>query len=213
VTECRSCHDSSRTEILGFNALQLSTDRDLNALHGEALTSEMVTLRTLVDEQLMTPPRPELLISPPRIAATSPQTRAALGYLSTNCGSCHNRDSSIAKLGLILKDPVAERRDAISQSRGGEPLGLSKPECSAAIATTLDQRGHWVVPETPEQSRMINPGRPESSAIIRRVKSRSPISQMPPIGTVVADRAAIELLTSWVNNAEEWKQLRTGCAP
>lgn len=28
VTECRSCHDSSRTEILGFNALQLSDDRD-----------------------------------------------------------------------------------------------------------------------------------------------------------------------------------------
>ena len=195
VNECRSCHDSSRTEILGFNALQLSTDRDPNALHGEALTSEMLTLRALVDEQLITPPRPELLISPPRIAATSPQTRTVLGYLSTNCGSCHNRDSSIAKLRLILK------------------TSIHAPECSAAITTTLDQRGHWVVPETAEQSRMINPGRPDASAIIRRVKSRSPISQMPPIGTVVADRAAIELLTSWVNNADEWKQLRTRCAP
>ncbi len=57
VNECRSCHDSSRTEILGFNALQLSTDRDPNALHAEPLTSEMVTLRTLVDENLMTPPQ------------------------------------------------------------------------------------------------------------------------------------------------------------
>jgi hypothetical protein len=91
-------------------------------------------------------------------------------------------------------------------------LGLAKTECSAAVATTLDQRGHWVVPETPEQSRMIDPGRPESSAIVRRVKSRSPISQMPPIGTVVADRAAVDLLTAWVNNAEEWKQLRASCA-
>jgi hypothetical protein len=201
VNECRSCHDSSRTEILGFNALQLSTDRDPNALHGEPLTSEMVTLKTLVDDKLMTPPRPELLISPPRIAATSPQTRTALGYLSTNCGSCHNGDSSIAKLGLLLAD-----------SSSHKPSGLSATECSVAIATTLDQRGHWVVPETPEQSRMISPGRPESSAIIRRVKSRSPISQMPPIGTVVADRAAIDLLTAWVNNAEEWKHLRASCA-
>lgn len=155
VNECRACHDSSRTEILGFNALQLSTDRDPNALHGEALT-EMLTLRTLVDEQLLTPPRPELLISPPRIAATSPQTRTALGYLSSNCGSCHNRESSIAKLGLILKDSVNE-------PRGDTPLGLSKSECSATITTTLDQRGHWVVPETPEQSRMINPGRPNQA--------------------------------------------------
>jgi cytochrome c553 len=202
VTECRSCHDSGRTEILGFNALQLSTDRDPNALHGEPLTSEMITLRTLVDENLMTPGGAELVAAPPRIAASSPQTRTALGYLATNCGSCHNRDSSIAKLGLILKE----------SSSGGQPSRLSGTECSAAIATTLDQRGHWVVPESPEQSRMINPGQPEASAIIRRVKSRRPISQMPPLGTVIADRAAVGLLTAWVNNADEWKQLRARCA-
>jgi len=41
---------------------------------------------------------------------------------------------------------------------------------------------------------------------------RSPISQMPPIGSVIADRQAVDLLASWVNNAEEWKQLRAGCA-
>ena len=37
VTECRACHVSNRTEVLGFNALQLSTDRDPNAIHGEPL--------------------------------------------------------------------------------------------------------------------------------------------------------------------------------
>jgi hypothetical protein len=194
TTECRSCHDSNRTEILGFNALQLSTDRDPNALHVEPLTSEMVTLRTLVDEHLITPRNTELVTAPPRIVADSPQTRTALGYLSTNCGNCHNRDSSIARLGLILKD------SALSA------------QCSAAVATTADQRGHWVVPDAPEESRMINPGHPESSAIIRRMKSRRPISQMPPIGTVIADQAAIDLLTSWVANSEEWKQLKARCA-
>ena len=44
VAECRSCHDSARTEILGFNALQLSTDRDPQALHAEPLSPDMVTL-------------------------------------------------------------------------------------------------------------------------------------------------------------------------
>jgi hypothetical protein len=189
LSECRSCHDSSRTEILGFNALQLSNDRDPNALHAEPLTSDMVTLRTLVDENLMTPRRDDLVATPPRIDAGSPQTRTALGYLSTNCGNCHNRESSIAKLGLILKD---------------------SSHC-AAIATTANQRGHWVVPEAPEESRVINPGHPESSAIVRRVKSRRPISQMPPLGTVIADREAIDLLTSWINNADEWKELQTRC--
>jgi hypothetical protein len=60
---------------------------------------------------------------------------------------------------------------------------------------------------------MIDPGRPESSALIRRVKSRSPISQMPPIGTVVADTAAVNLLTTWIQgNSEEWRQIAARCA-
>ena len=123
VTECRSCHDSSRTEILGFSALQLSDDRDPNALHAEPLTAEMVTLRTLVDESLIRRRQAwSCMTAPPRIDAASPQTRTALGYLSTNCGSCHNRDSSIASLGLILTDS-------------------SSDNVPPALATTVGQRG------------------------------------------------------------------------
>lgn len=199
VSECRSCHDSNRTETLGFNALQLSTDRDPNALHAEPLTSDMVTLQTLVDEDLVTPRRDELVTSPPRIAADSPATRAALGYLSTNCGSCHNMRGSIASLGLDLTYNVSAKPEALT--------------CASALATSVNKRGHWVVPEAPEQSRIINPGHPESSALIRRVKSRRPISQMPPIGTVVVDKAAVELLTSWIQgNNEEWKRIAAMCA-
>lgn len=189
VTECRSCHDSNRTEVLGFNALQLSTDRDPNALHGEPLTRDMVTVRTLVDEDLMTPRRPELIETPPRIAADSPVTRTALGYLSSNCGSCHNDKGSIASLGLNLKSA----------------------DCSA-LATTVDQRGHWVVADAQEQSRIINPGHPEASALLRRMKSRRPLSQMPSIGTTIADRAAVDLFTSWIkDNGNELRQAAARC--
>ena len=194
VSECRACHDSKRTEILGFTALQLSTDRDPNALHAEPLTSDMVTLKTLNDANLLTPARPDLVTNPPRIEG-SPIARTALGYLSTNCGNCHNRDSSIASLGLDLKHDI---------TRAGE--------CTPALATSIDRRGHWVVPDAQEESRIINPGKPESSALLRRMKSRRPLSQMPPIGTVVADRQAVDLFTSWVQgNPEEWKQLVARC--
>lgn len=176
ITDCRSCHDSARTEILGFTALNLSDDRDPNAPHAEKLTDAMITLRTLTRENLISPKRPELISTPPRIDADSPTARAALGYLSTNCGSCHNRESSIASLGLSLKHT----------------------DDLAALATTVNQRGHWVVPEAQEESRLINPGHPESSAIIRRVKSRRPLSQMPPLGTVIVDQEAVDLLTRWV---------------
>jgi cytochrome c553 len=197
VTECRSCHDSARTEILGFSALQLSDDRDPNALHAEPQTAEMMTLRSLVDERLISPRRPELLTAPPRIGASSAQARAALGYLSTNCGSCHNRESSIASLGLLLKHEVADR-------------GIR--ECTPALATTVGRKGHWVVPEDPDRSRVINPGQPELSSLVRRIRSRRPSSQMPPIGTVVQDRAAIDLLTVWVQTSpEQWAKTAALC--
>ena len=131
----------------------------------------MITLRTLTEENLIAPKRTELVTTPPRIQASSPQARAALGYLSTNCGSCHNRESSIASLGLILKHTVP---GSGSRDPGAE-------QCTAALATTAGKRGHWVVPEAQEESRIINPGHPESSALIRRVKSRRPL---------VADAAA-----------------------
>jgi cytochrome c553 len=199
ITECRSCHDSNRTQILGFSALQLSDDRDPNALHAEPLSGDMVTLKTLVDDNLITPQRPELVTNPPRVAADSPVTRSALGYLSTNCGSCHNRDGSIASLGLDLKYIVTDQSDAMT--------------CAAALATTVNKRGHWVVPEAPEESRVISPGHPESSALIRRVKSRRPISQMPPIGTVIVDKQAVDLLTTWIaGNNDEWRQIAARCS-
>jgi cytochrome c553 len=212
IAECRSCHDSARTEILGFDALNLSDDRDPNAPHAETLTPEMITLRTLTEDSLITPKRTELVTSPPRIVARSPQARAALGYLSTNCGSCHNRDSSIASLGLILKHSVTNpvRRGGILVPPASDsPVG----ECTAALATTAGKRGHWVVPEAQEASRIINPGHPESSALIRRVKSRRPSSQMPPLGTVLVDRQAVDLLTSWVEfNPDEWQATIARCA-
>jgi hypothetical protein len=218
VADCQSCHVSTRTEILGFDALQLSDDRDPNALHAEALAPGMVSLKTLVDEGLMSPRRTELVESPPRIPADSPLTRTALGYLSTNCGSCHNRESSIASLGLILKHTVADSAPASARKTSSGEVWPERPdgregECTPALATTAGKRGHWVVPEFQEQSRIISPGHPESSALLKRVKSRRPSSQMPPVGTVVADRAAVDLLTSWVqSNPDAWTAMVARCA-
>ena len=213
VTECRSCHDSERTEILGFSALQLSDDRDPNALHAEALSAEMMTLRSLVDERLISPSRPELLTAPPRIEASSAQARAALGYLSTNCGSCHNRESSIASLGLLLKHEFGDRGPGIGDRGSGiRGQGASRLLCTPALATTVGRKGHWVVPADPEGSRVINPGKPELSSLVQRIRSRRPSSQMPPIGTVVQDRAAIDLLTAWVQSSpEQWAKTAALC--
>ena len=74
IADCRACHDSRRTEILGFSALQLSTDRDPNAPHAEPLAPDMVTLRALIDEGRLQPARREWVARPPRIVAVDAMT-------------------------------------------------------------------------------------------------------------------------------------------
>jgi hypothetical protein len=188
VEECRACHDSARTDILGFSALQLSTDRDPNTPNVEPLRGGMVTLRTLVDEGRLAPARPDLVSAPPRIATRDARTRAVLGYLSANCGSCHNPDSSIAHLGLDLRARVAPSHAAASHDSG-----------EAAVTRLFRRTSKWKIPHAPAgASRFVTPGTPELSAVLVRMRSRRPSSQMPPIGTVLHDREAIDLVTAWI---------------
>ena len=180
VEDCRACHDSSRTEVLGFNALQLSDDRDADAIHGEPLGNDMATLRTLLADNRLHPYRRELVTAPPRIPAASSRERAVLGYLSANCGACHNADSTLAPLKLILKQPAY----------GG---GLDLVRAGLARRTKWDRPG--AVPET---TSVIDPAVTEHSALLYRMRSRRPASQMPPLGSVTADATAIDRVTGWI---------------
>ena len=67
--------------VLGFSALQLSSDRDPNAPHAGARGAGAADLRALVERGLVRNLPPSLVATPPRIAAADPIARAALGYL------------------------------------------------------------------------------------------------------------------------------------
>jgi hypothetical protein len=182
VEDCRACHDSARTEILGFSALQLSTDRDPLAPHAEPLAPGMVTLQTLVEERLIQPARPQLIATPPRIQALDARSRAVLGYLSTNCGNCHNEESSLASLGLLLKARIA-------------------PSHLEPTHHLLRRTTKWQIPNAAEgTSALVTPGAPDLSALLVRMRSRRPSSQMPPLGTVLHDREAIDLVEAWIRD-------------
>jgi hypothetical protein len=179
--DCLACHGSRRTGPLGFNALQLSDDRDPNALHAEALAPGMLTLKTLVNERLLSPGGADLVRTPPRIRTASPATRAVLGYLTANCGSCHDGSGEISTFSVSLRHSDLMRDgDAVARSLAGRP-------------------STWQVPGVAEgASVLVDPASPESSAILARMRSRRPSSQMPPLGTVVRDQAAVEAITRWI---------------
>jgi hypothetical protein len=181
--DCGSCHESGPSPVLGFSALQLSDDRDPLAPHARPLKAGLVTLRTLDTFRLLSPRRHDLVAEPPRIHAATPVERASLGYLSANCGHCHNGRGRLAQLGMTLTHASRPQLD------GTEP----------AISTIVGVPGSYTVPGTPEsKSRRIAKRVPESSAIVYRMSSRKPSSQMPPLGTAMVDTEAVDLIESWI---------------
>jgi hypothetical protein len=186
--DCHACHQSSPAVVLGFNALQLSDDRDPLAPHAEPLPANAVTMRALVKKDHLYPPRPDLAIHPPRIRERDPIARAALGYLSANCGGCHNNRVPLDRLGLVLLHDSKGAHNAL------EP----------AYFTAVNATGRYVMPGIPEDSsRIVVPGAPERSALLYRMRSRRPSSQMPPLGTVIPDDEATELVRRWIESLKQ----------
>jgi cytochrome c553 len=178
--ECRACHGTRQVGPLGFNALQLSTDRDPHAIHGEPLAPGMTTLATLADERRLSPARPEWIASPPRIRTDNPRTRAVLGYLAANCGACHDGSGEIQAAVPSLRH---------SEVLAGDPVARS----------LLDRPTTWQAPGRSEGTLLIDPASPEASAILARMRSRRPSSQMPPLGTKLRDDAAIDAIAKWIS--------------
>ncbi len=181
--DCRTCHDAA-APVLGFSALQLSSDRDPRALHAEPSAQGAVDLRNLVERGLIENLPARFMRQPPRIAARDATERAALGYLHGNCGGCHNPRTSLGTLGLTLS------------------YELEEPALDA-IATTFDRASRFLPPGlSPEAGALrVAPGAPESSVLLARIRSRSPSVQMPPLGTQVVDERAARLIETWIREA------------
>jgi len=182
--DCRACHEGNVSRVLGFGALQLSSDRDPLAPHADAPAGE-IDLAQLVARGLVRGLPEALVHTPPRIAARSGVERAALGYLHGNCSSCHNDRGALSDLGFSLEVRV-----------GGVPDG-SVP--SGALATAFDQVARFQ-PSGERPTVRLAAGRPDDSTIVRRMSKRDPINQMPPLGTKIVDREAIALLEQWIRH-------------
>lgn len=179
--DCLACHEGRRTPVLGFNALQLSPDRDPFAANAEPPSADAVDLPELVRRDLISGLSPALIASPPRIAAPSPTTRAAAGYLFGNCASCHNAEGPLAGLGLDFDQSVldGEGHARLRTSALARPSKFRLPGEAA--------------------SRRASPGQPEKSSIWFRMQARDPIAQMPPLGSKLVDHSGVDLVAAWIS--------------
>ena len=176
--DCATCH-SKGDGVLGFSALQLSGDRDPLAPHALGDGPVDQDLASFVRRGLVRGLPEELRSTPPRIDAGTPRERAALGYLSTHCGTCHHDGGLLAGLDLCLDVRLGDRGQR-------------------ALASTLDYPSRFVPPGYTADLVRIRPGAPEQSALFLRTTTRAPLAQMPPLGTHLVDPEAKALLESWI---------------
>jgi mono/diheme cytochrome c family protein len=172
--DCRACHEGRPSQVLGFNALQLSPARDPLAPHAEPPPPGAVDLPGLVARGLLRHFPEALLATPPRIAAKSATARAAQGYLLGNCSGCHNRTGPLASLGLDFDQ------------------SLTAP----STPSSLGQRSHFQLPGATSSLRMA-PGHPRQSVVWFRMSVRG-AAQMPPLGSKLVDRAGLDLVARYI---------------
>ncbi|MBX3703614.1 MAG: hypothetical protein KF822_07565 [Steroidobacteraceae bacterium] len=182
--DCRACHEGGAAPVLGFNALQLSPDRDPLAPHAEPPRPGDLDLRALAASgKLAAFPR-ELIETPPRIVAPTPAGRAALGYLHANCGHCH-------------ADPKF--------TNGAVPVELqlaidpTDPRSAEGVLQTLLTSESRYRPAGAADARLIVPGNAQAGTLPARMRSRDPRIQMPPLGTAKPDLTAIALIARWIH--------------
>ena len=177
--DCLACHAAGSKSVLGFTALQLSSDRDPLAPHAQPVPADAVDLGEFVRRGLVRNLPERFVQTPPRIVAATPRERAALGYLNANCGMCHSSAGTLAGLGLDLSYSLADSGKA------------------PAIDTTLERPSRFRCASDGDPLR-IAPSAPELGVLPRRMASRQPLSQMPPLGTHLCDADALELVTEWI---------------
>lgn len=186
--DCRACHEGAPVPILGFSALQLSPERDPLAPHAEPAHPGDLNLATLVaSKRLVNLPR-ALVERPPRVPAASPTGRAALGYLHANCGNCHV-DPKLTSAAVPVEMQLA--------------LDPADPDAAASTVRRLLGSESRFRAHGAAAARLVVPGDASTGTLLARMRSRDPRTQMPPLGTAVADAEAIALLERWINEELE----------
>jgi hypothetical protein len=109
-----------------------------------------------------------------------PIARAGVGWLHANCGHCHNpHGTSWPDTNMMLRFGYGE--SSIESSE------LYKSTAGVATRT---------FPSVPLR---IDPGNPDTSAIVHRLSTRGSRAQMPPIATEFVDPNGTERVRAWVS--------------
>lgn len=125
----------------------------------------------------------EGMLSPEPVYAGVPgdaSVQAALGYLHANCSHCH-REGAAEDSGLYLDLSVMD----------------ASVEDTSVFQTAVGVMGTWI---DAGATRRIVAGDADASTLIRRISSRDPVAQMPPISTEQVDSSGVGIVRAWIDS-------------
>ena len=180
--ECTTCHENlAPTRVLGFGALELD-EAPPNA--GD------ITLADLVSAGTLTAP-PAGSASPFFPMEATGDTAAALGYLSANCGHCHNPTSTFYQ----------------SQTKMSFRLEVASVGNTAMTPTYLSAVNQTTNMMVNMHNTIVLPGQPDMSVLIDRFEATMSEQgyttlHMPQLGTKTVDMAGDATLRAWITEIQ-----------
>jgi hypothetical protein len=179
-TACPKCHNGRQDDVLGFEAVSLSS-----------ATATPVTMQTLAAHGWITNV-PEAGIVIPGNATDV----AALGYLHANCGTaCHNRGSGQAEgTGFFMRLEVGR---------------MSTVQATDTWQTGVNQPSYVIPAGGTSPLLLLAPDDAGASCVYYRMSERTGVDdaaagiQMPPIDSHKVDEAGISLVGQWISQGCE----------
>lgn len=171
--ECMVCHTREARYVLGLTTLQMNRDHNYGGVRDNQIRA--LAHVGFFKGKVASPAKLPRLPDP--LDKSQPLDARARSYLHANCWHCH----------VVNGGGNAEMELSFLKKRSETKIYDVKPR---HIAFGL------------KDPRLIAPGDPQRSVILRRIAIRGK-HQMPPVATFERDEAGLKLLTEWVRTLKQ----------
>ncbi|MBK7861029.1 MAG: hypothetical protein IPJ65_20965 [Archangiaceae bacterium] len=175
VDQCQFCHGYYDPKPLGVKGRQLNHVNDYGA--GPVNQLDYLVAQGALQGEVPAPENRPTQLDPTDVTGTLDER--VRSYQDTNCGMCHNPKGLARVTGLYLN---LEATDPFAR-------GICRP-----VVAYLRSGGF---------QRVIEPGRPELSAMSFRLSSMDPDIHMPAGFNQLIDRDGVQLIDGWIQSLPE----------
>lgn len=167
--ECMVCHSRAVNYVLGLSENQMNREHDYGSEKFNQI--QMLSELGMFTKPLPKPVEELTRLSDPFDKSLDLKQRAA-SYLHANCSNCH------------------------VEAGGGNAQFSAEIDAKPEQAKLIDVKPVHTTFDL-QDARLVAPGSPERSLLFHRMQRRGH-GQMPPLGTSLVDKPAVELIREWI---------------